>query len=557
MIDTSAVSIPPRRKRSGGNGPAVPPSGGASGPDGTAPKDHSTPPFSESWRQDFPASIVVLLVALPLCLGVALASGAPLSSGLIAGVIGGIVVGMISDSQLMVSGPAAGLTAIVLAGITAVGSFPAFLTAVIIGGVLQIVLSFLKAGVIGYYFPSSVIRGMLAGIGVILILKQIPHAVGYNSDYIGDESFIQPDGENSFSALSSALGSIELGAALICLLSLIILVIWAKSAALKKIKLLPGPLVVVLAAIGMNLLFGVVRPEWMLGAEHLVQLPVAETASDLLTFIIFPDFSAITNPEIWRIGFTLAIVASLETLLSLEATDKLDPYKRESDTNRELLAQGIGNTFSGLVGGLPITGVIVRSSANIQAGGRTRYSAVLHGVLLLVAVLTIPTALNYIPLSALAAILLYTGYKLAAPSLWISTYKLGMKQFIPFAVTVVAIVLTDLLVGIAVGMLVGLTFILSEYLRRPALMRLSAPDSVLQRFQLPDQVTFLSKANIGQTLDALPPGSRIEIDGRNTKSFDHDVLEILHEFRITAELREIDYRLVGVPALTDKSSSGH
>ncbi len=560
MIDTSAVSIPPRRKRPGGGGSAVPPSGsagGANGPDGSTAKDHSTPPFSESWRQDFPASIVVLLVALPLCLGIALASGAPLSSGLMAGVIGGIVVGMISDSQLMVSGPAAGLTAIVLAGITAVGSFPAFLTAVIIGGVLQIVLSFLRAGVIGYYFPSAVIRGMLAGIGVILILKQLPHAVGYDSDYLGDESFVQPDGENSFTAIFSAFDAIQPGAVVICLVSLLVLVLWAQSPALKKIKLLPGPLVVVLAAIALNALFGVTQPEWVLGATHLVQLPVAETASDLLTFVIFPDFSSITNPEIWRLGFTLAIVASLETLLSLEATDKLDPYKRESDTNRELLAQGIGNTFSGLVGGLPLTGVIVRSSANIQAGGRTRYSAILHGILLLVAVLSIPSALNYIPLSALAAILLFTGYKLAAPSLWVSTYKLGVQQFIPFAVTVVAIVLTDLLVGIAVGMLVGLTFILSEYLRQPALMRVSAPDAVLQRFQLPDQATFLSKANISQTLDALAPGSRIEIDGRNTKRFDHDVLEILHEFRTTAALREIDYRLVGVPALTSPSTSAH
>ncbi len=561
MIDTSAVSIPPRRKRTGGGGPATPPGksggGGSREPDSSPPKDHSTPPLSESWRQDFPASIVVVLVALPLCLGIALASGAPLSAGIMAGVIGGIVVGILSDSELMVSGPAAGLTAIVLAGISTVGSFPAFLTAVIIGGVLQIVLSILRAGVIGYYFPSAVIRGMLAGIGVILILKQLPHAVGYDSDYIGDESFVQPDGENSLSALSSAMQAIEPGAAIICLISLFVLVLWAKSPALRKIKLLPGPLVVVLAAIAMNALFSVVKPEWVLGVTHLVQLPVAETASDWLTFVIFPDLSSITNPDIWRLGFTLAIVASLETLLSLEATDKLDPYKRESDTNRELLAQGVGNTLSGLVGGLPLTGVIVRSSANIQAGGRTRYSGIMHGVLLLAAVLSIPAALNYIPLSALAAILLYTGYKLAAPSLWISTYKLGLQQFIPFAVTVVAIVFTDLLIGIAIGMLVGLSFILSEYLRQPALTQVSTPGSVLQRFQLPDQVTFLSKANIGLTLDALPPGSRIEIDGRNTKRFDHDVLEILHEFQTTAALRDIDYRLVGIPPLTAPSSTGH
>ena len=557
MTDTPTASIPPRRKRTGGSGSATGSAGAEARKAARQARDHSTPPFAESWRQDVPASIVVLLVALPLCLGIALASGAPLSSGLIAGVIGGIVIGLLSDSELMVSGPAAGLTAIVLAGITTVGSFPAFLTAVIIGGVLQIVLSVLRAGVIGYYFPSAVIRGMLAGIGVILILKQLPHAVGYDSDYLGDESFVQPDGENSFSALFSAFDAIEPGAVIICLVSLILLVLWEKSPTLKTIKLLPGPLVVVLAAIALNAVFGVISPEWVLGVTHLVELPVAETAGDLLTFIIFPDLNSITNPDIWRLGFTLAVVASLETLLSLEATDRMDPYKRESDTNRELLAQGVGNTLSGMVGGLPITGVIVRSSANVQAGGRTRYSAILHGVLLLGAVLTIPSALNYIPLSALAAILLYTGYKLAAPALWVSTYRLGLQQFIPFGVTVIAIVLTDLLVGIAVGMLVGLTFILSEYLRQPALTRVSPPDALLQRFQLPDQVTFLSKANIGQTLDALPPGSRIEIDGRNTKCFDHDVLEILHEFRVTAELREIDYRLVGIPPLAASSNSGH
>jgi SulP family sulfate permease len=557
MIDTSAVNVPPRRRRVSGSNDGGTPSSNGSGGGGPAPVDHSTPPFSQSWKQDVPASIVVLLVALPLCLGIALASGAPLSSGLLSGVIGGVLVGVLSSSNLMVSGPAAGLTAIVLAGITALGSFPAFLTAVIIGGVLQIVLSVLRAGVIGYYFPSAVIRGMLAGIGVILILKQLPHAVGYDADFEGDESFLQPDGENSFSAIQSAFDAIQPGAALICLVSLAILFTWAAVPALKKIKLLPGPLVVVLAAIGMNFAFGSAAPDWQLDVKHLVQLPLPETARDLLSFFIFPDFSALTNPETWRVGVTLAIVASLETLLSLEATDKLDPYKRESDTNRELLAQGIGNTVAGFIGALPITGVIVRSAANIGAGGRTRWSAILHGLLLLIAVITIPKMLNYIPLAALAAILLHTGWKLAAPALWKQSYQQGMQQFIPFAVTVVAIVLTDLLIGIAVGMLVGLSFILTEYLRQPALSRVSSPDAVLQRFRLPDQATFLSKANIEQTLDALPPGSRIEIDGRNTKRFDHDVLEILHDFRTTAELREIDYRLVGVPELTGPSSSGH
>lgn len=558
MLDTTTPAIPPRRSRLRSGSPqsrASVPAGGE--PNGQSQTNHKTPSFTDSWRYDLPASIVVLLVALPLCLGIALASGAPLSAGLMAGVIGGIVVGMLSDSQLMVSGPAAGLTAIVLAGVTALGSFPAFLTATIIGGLLQIGLSIVRAGVIGYYFPSAVIRGMLAGIGVILILKQLPHAVGYDATFVGDESFRQADGSNTFSALSDALQQIQPGAALICVLALFILVFWPKVPALKKLKLMPAPLVVVLTGVGLNELFGLIAPAWAIRDTHLVQLPVAETARDLLNFFIFPDLSAIANPETWRLGVTIAIVASLESLLSLEATDKLDPYKRESDTNRELLAQGIGNTMCGLVGGLPVTGVIVRSAANISSGGRTRWSGITHGVLLLVAVLTIPALLNFIPLAALAAILLHTGYKLASPALWKSTYRLGLQQFVPFAITVVAIVLTDLLIGIAVGMLVGLFFILSEYLRQPALNRVSPPDAVLERYELPDQATFLSKANIERTLEAFQTGARIEIDGRNTKRFDHDVLELLHDFTKTAQLRGIDYRLVGVPPLTAPSPDGH
>jgi MFS superfamily sulfate permease-like transporter len=565
MPDPTFASIPPRRPRlrSGGADAAAPPialpagSPIAGSPTGERQTNHETPSFKDSWRYDLPASIVVVLVALPLCLGIALASGAPLSAGLMAGVIGGIVVGMLSDSQLMVSGPAAGLTAIVLAGVTALGSFPAFLMATIIGGVLQIGLSIMRAGVIGYYFPSAVIRGMLAGIGVILILKQLPHAVGYDANYLGDESFRQPDGSNTFSALSEALQQVQPGAALICLLALFILVFWPKVPALKKLKLMPAPLVVVLTGVGLNELFGVMAPTWVIRDTHLVQLPVAETARDLLNFVIFPDLSALANPETWRLGVTIAIVASLESLLSLEATDKLDPFKRESDTNKELRAQGIGNTICGLVGGLPVTGVIVRSAANIDSGGRTRWSGITHGVLLLVAVLTIPALLNFIPLAALAAILLHTGYKLASPALWYATYRLGLQQFVPFAITVVAIVLTDLLIGIAVGMMVGLFFILSEYLRQPALIRVSPPDAVLQRYELPDQATFLSKANIERTLESFQTGSRIEIDGRNTKRFDHDVLELLHDFIKTSELRGIDYRMVGIPPLTTPSPGGH
>ncbi len=545
MVDSNPMNFPPRR-RSGAPRPVATPSLEASGsaPQGSREK---TGFFELSWKQDGPASIVVMLVALPLCLGIALASGAPLSSGLLAGVIGGIVVGLVSGSPLMVSGPAAGLTAIVLAGITTLGSFPAFLTAVLIGGVLQIGLGLMRAGVIGYYFPTSVIRGMLAGIGVILILKQLPHAVGYDADYVGDESFKQLDGGNTFTAIQESLQSVQSGAALVCLLGVLILVGWPKVPALKKLKLLPGPLVAVAVGIGLNAVLASVAPDWAIRATHLVQLPIPERASDLLGYFIFPDLSALAKADVWRIGVTLAIVASLESLLSLEATDKMDPYKRESDANRELLAQGVGNTLAGLVGALPVTGVIVRSAANVDAGAETRWSAIFHAILLAIAVISIPVVLNKIPLAALAAILLVTGFKLAAPSLWIQLWRQGMQQFVPFAATVVAIVFTDLLIGIGVGLTIALFFILSEYFRQPALQLVSAPDAVLQRYVLPEQVTFLAKANIERTLELIPPGSRVEVDGRNTKRFDHDALELLHEYKLVAELRGVDYRMVGVP----------
>ncbi len=517
---------------------------------------HTQPALRDSWSADLPASLVVVLVALPLCLGIALASGAPLSSGIVAGVIGGIVVGLLSNSQLMVSGPAAGLTAIVFAGISTLGSFEAFLAAVLIGGVLQIALSLLRAGVIGYYIPSAVIKGMLAAIGIILILKQIPHAVGFDADFEGDESFMQSNASNTFSALTDLIQHIQVGAVLIALVSLLILVVWSRPA-LRKLKLVPAPLLVVLLGIGLNGAFARWWPELVVRSTHLVSLPVATRPADWLGFFTLPDFTALASLATWRLGVTLAIVASLETLLSLEATDKMDPFKRESDTNRELLAQGIGNTLAGLIGGLPVTGVVVRSAANIDAGARTRWSAIVHGVLLLGFVLAIPTVLNLIPLSALAAMLLYTGFKLASPALFRTSWSLGWSQFIPFVVTVVAIVMTDLLVGIAVGLAIAAFFILAQYLRQPALRQVSANGAVLTRFQLPDQATFLSKANIERTLSDLPDGSRIEIDGSNTSRFDYDVLEQLHEFTETARLRGIDYRLVNIPAAPVTPTHSH
>ena len=517
---------------------------------------HATPTLRESWRADLPASLVVVLVALPLCLGIALASGAPLSAGIVAGVIGGIVVGLLSNSQLMVSGPAAGLTAIVVSGIATLGSFEGFLAAVLIGGVLQIVLSLLRAGVIGYYIPSAVIKGMLAAIGIILILKQIPHAVGFDADFEGDESFAQSNSANTFSAFGDVVEQLQPGALIIALLSLLILIAWSRPA-LKRMKLVPAPLLVVLIGVGVNLAFGRFWPELAIRATHLVSLPVATRPADWLTFFTLPDFGALSSLATWRLGVTLAIVASLETLLSLEATDKMDPFKRESDTNRELLAQGIGNTISGLIGGLPVTGVIVRSAANIDAGAQTRWSAIVHGALLLVCVLAIPSFLNLIPLSALAAMLIFTGFKLASPALFRTSWSLGWSQFVPFAVTVVAIVLTDLLVGIAIGLAIAMFFILAQYLRQPALKVVSPSGAVLTRFVLPDQLTFLSKANIERTLNDIADGSRIEIDGSRTVRFDYDVLEQLHEFTETAKLRGIDYRLVNVPAAPTTPTHSH
>lgn len=513
-------------------------------------------PISNPWRADAPASLVVVLVALPLCLGIALASGAPLSAGLLAGVVGGLLVGALSGSPLMVSGPAAGLTAIVVSGIATLGSFRAFLVAVVIAGAIQLILGAVRAGIIGYYFPSAVIRGMLAAIGVILILKQLPHAIGYDASFEGDETFRQANDENTFSALRHLLDAVHPGAIIVALTALAAFLAWERWRP-ARLRVVPAALVAVLVGVGLNAGFPALGESLVLGTTHLVQLPVAAQPSDWLAYLMWPDWSAISSVDTWRVGVTIAIVASLETLLSLEATDKMDPLKRESDTNRELLAQGVGNLTAGLLGGLPITGVVVRSAANIDAGALTRRSAMMHGGLLLAAVLTLPSLLNHIPLAALAAILLYTGYKLASPALFKMTWRQGKAQFVPFVVTLVAIVLTDLLIGIAIGLAVGLFFILAEHLRQPALRRVSPPHAVLIQYALPDQATFLSKANIERTLDAIPVGARVEIDGRQTTRFDLDVLEQLHEFSETARSRNIDYRLVGIPAAATTPSHKH
>ena len=497
-------------------------------------------------KYDLPASVIVFLVAVPLCLGIALASGAPLFSGIIAGIVGGIVVGALSGSQLGVSGPAAGLAVIVLTAIQELGAFEVFLMAVVLGGVFQLLLGVAKAGIIGYYFPSSVIKGMLAGIGVIIFLKQIPHAVGYDKDYEGSLSFNQPDGHNTFSELYYMFEAISPGAVIITAISLAILILWEQPF-MKKIKifqLVQGPLVVVGLGIVLNLVFQNMS-SFALTNEQIVAIPVAESFAGFLSQFTFPDFSSISNPAVWITGATIAVVASLETLLCLEATDKLDPFKRVAPANRELLAQGAGNVISGLIGGLPITQVIVRSSTNIQSGGRTKMSAILHGFILLGSAALIPFVLNLIPLASLAAILFLVGYKLAKPALFKQMYGLGQRHFIPFMVTILGIVFTDLLMGIGMGLAVGIFYILWNNYKTPFLFRLEDhinEDTI--RLALAQDVTFLNKASIQRTLNALPENSKVIIDASKTINIDQDVIEIIEDFKVNAQFKNIQLEVI-------------
>ncbi|WP_276372073.1 SulP family inorganic anion transporter [Chryseolinea sp. H1M3-3] len=496
----------------------------------------------KNFKHDLPSSIVVFLVALPLCLGVALASGAPLFSGIIAGVVGGIVVGSLSGSALSVSGPAAGLTTIVLASITKLGSFEAFLVAVFLGGLIQFILGFLKAGTIGNYFPSAVIKGMLSAIGIILILKQIPHALGYDKDFVGDESFVQADGENTFTELLNAINYVSLGAVIIFLLSMFILILWEKPFIRDKkfSTIIPGPLIVVALGVLVNLLFTSAFSDIALGKEHLVLLPVSDSVSSFISQFTFPDFSNVMNGTIWTVAFTIAIVASLESLLSIDAVDKLDPFKRSSPLNQELKAQGMANMVSGLIGGLPVTAVIVRSSANVAAGARTKASTIIHGILLLLTAFLIPNALNQIPLASLAAILIMVGYKLAKPSLFQSMYSKGKDQFIPFVVTILAILVTDLLIGITIGILVGLFFVLKSNFHK-ALFSVNEKNNYLIR--LTKDVSFLNKALLRQTFKDIPAGSKVIIDGSRSVFIDQDILETINDFRESASNRDISVEL--------------
>lgn len=500
----------------------------------------------DNLKRDLPAGLVVFLVAVPLCLGIALASGAPLFSGIISGIVGGLVVGSLSGSHISVSGPAAGLSAIVLSSIATMGSFDAFLAAVVLAGILQIIMGYAKAGIIADYFPSNVIKGLLAAIGIILIMKQIPHAIGYDADAEGDFSFLQRDEHNTFSQLLYGLNKIAPGAAIIGLLSVALLVWWEKSP-LKKFQYLPAPLVVVVLGIIMNEVFNSWFSAFTLSGDHLVSLPVSSDLSGFFHQFTMPDFSALMKPQTYMVGVTLAIVASLETLLNLEATDKMDPLKRHSPPNRELLAQGIGNITSGLIGGIPLTSVIVRSSVNVNAGARTKLSAIVHGVIMLISAISIPWLLNKIPLASLAGILLVTGFKLAKPTLFVGEYKKGWNQFLPFMATILAIVFTDLLLGIIVGLSVSILFILrSNYSNPFEFIREKYHANEVIRINLAQQVSFLNKASLIEMLNSLPNGAQVIIDAVDSDYIDYDVLEILQDFKsVQAPSRNIELSLLG------------
>jgi MFS superfamily sulfate permease-like transporter len=491
-----------------------------------------------SFAADIPSAIVVFLVALPLCIGIAIASDASPFSGLIAGVIGGVVVGLLSGSSLSVSGPAAGLAAIVASAIHDLGSFEIFLLASFLAGGLQLLFGFFKGGGIGRYVPNAVIKGMLAAIGILIILKQIPHFVGYDADPEGEESFIQPDGQNTFSELWIALSRFSPLATLIASVAAAILLFYETRFMKRQawIKYVPGPLVAVISGVLLNMFLVPEGHALALSDEHVVQIPVFESLHELFGFITMPDWAAIGNYKVWITAFTLAIVASLETLLSLEAADKLDPQKRISPANRELYAQGTGNMLSALIGGLPVTSVVVRSSANINAGAKSKASAVLHGLLLMICVFAIPGILNMIPKAALASILILTGYKLANVALFKSYYQRGRQQFIPFIVTIIAIIFTDLLIGILVGILVGLYFVMRSNFRSSMIM-VQDGDKYLIRFAR--EVSFLNKSRLVDYLQKIPDQSAVLIDPLRNEFMDRDIIETVNDFIASSEARDI------------------
>lgn len=500
------------------------------------------------WQSDLTAGLVVFFVALPLCLGIALASNAPIVSGILSGIVGGIVIGFLSGSHTSVSGPAAGLAAIVASQIIILGSFRAFLVAVIIAGILQVVMGLLRVGFIAEFFPSSVIKGLLAAIGLLMILKQLPHLFGWDKDYEGDMAFMQLDHENTFSELFSMVNNLHPAALLIGLLSLSIIIWWSKSS-LKTSKL-PSSLVVVALGATMVYLFGSLGGMWLIEPEHRVLVPTIASLDDFMSLFIWPDFSALSNPKVYASGITLSLVASLETLLNLEAIDKLDREQRKSPANRELIAQGIGNILLGFIGGLPITSVVVRGSVNIQAGAKTKNSSIFHGFLLMICVLALPTLLNLIPLSCLAAVLIVSGMKLLSPKVIKQTYAEGLTQFVPFVITVTAIMFTDLLVGVLIGLATSIFFILhSNYKRSIRITKEKHIDGEILRLELADQVSFLNRASLSKALLAIPKKKRIVIDASNSDYIDSDVIDMIMDFKDNqAPAKDILVSMVGFKA---------
>jgi MFS superfamily sulfate permease-like transporter len=510
-------------------------------------------------KNDLPAGLVVFLVALPLCLGISLASGAPFFSGLISGIIGGTVIGLLSGSKLSVSGPAAGLAALVLAAITNIGEFNLFLCAVFIAGMIQFGMGLAKLGGIANYFPSSVIKGMLTSIGILIIAKQIPHAVGYDRDEKGNLTELVPFGNEDWHELLKPLQHIEVGVFVICLTSILIMLLWERPFIKSRFKYLPGALVAVIVSILLNQVFLASGSSLAVMPEHLVQIRAASSTSEFFSFFTLPDFNGFLQSKVIVTGIMIAIIASLETLLSIEAIDAMDPERNVTNTNRELFAQGIGNMVAGLIGGLPITSVIVRSSANLHSGAKSNLSAVFHGILLLVCVISIPSLLNLIPLSSLAAILLLTGYKLCKISVFKEVYQNGKYQSIPFLVTVAVIIGIDLLglypplrgegllVGVVAGLITASGAILHGNLRNSYNFHTARNGNQdIFQIQLAEELSFLNKASIRETLNDIPEGSTVIIDGSATKYIDYDVLEIIKEFRdIQAPLRQITCTLIG------------
>ncbi|MEQ1635150.1 MAG: SulP family inorganic anion transporter [Methylococcales bacterium] len=501
--------------------------------------------YLRHFKDDFPAGVVVFLVALPLCLGIALASGAPLFSGIIAGLVGGLIVSWLSGSQLSVSGPAAGLTVIVFNAIDKIGNFQGFLVACVLAGVLQLILGFLRAGIIGAFFPSAVIKGMLAAIGLILIIKQLPHATGYHGSYEGDESYMKETASSSFVELFDAFSGISPGSLLISSVALLILILWELPWFKKNrvLKFIPGPLIAVAWGITYNLFIPKFAPAWVVSSEHLVSLPVFVKGTDFFNSFVFPDFSYLVKPEVYVVAFTIAVIASLETLLSLEAVDKLDPLKRIAPTNRELKAQGIGNIVSGMLGGLPVTAVIVRSAANINSGGQTRISCFIHGLCLLMSVMFLSKYLNTIPLACLAAILLQTGYKLAKPSLFKEYFLKGMSQFLPFLITVIAILMTDLLKGMAFGVVIGLFFVIKANYHAAITMTQDGTNCLIS---MNKDVSFLNKALLRKFILQVAAGSNVIIDASKAQFIDHDILEVIEDFVSGAPDDNIKVELIDV-----------